>query len=310
MSQIRYRLARVDDLGGLHRTFNAAVQDLDRRNGRPAMERPQEHYDWQRRYILDQDGGGWWLAEDERGEILGWASAILREATWFLSGFWVRPDAQGMAIGSSLLARVLDYGRGQYQTHFVYASDDPRALSLYQRAGMAARFPIWRMGGNPHALGDYRLGDEVRVQPMTGATIGDQWTRSEIDRLDRLVRGATRPSDHNLWLGYLNSGGYSGQLYWRGERLLGYSYLSNWGLLGALVTAEAADFLPLLRHSLAQAAARGFGYVSCDLPSINADAVRLLLDHKWRIGAGHSFFLSSSPLGLMDRYIPSGAALF
>lgn len=310
MSQIRYRLATEADLGSLHRTFLAAVQDLDRRSGRPPVERPQEHYDWLRRHVMQLDSGGWWLAEDESGTVLGWTSAVLREATWFLSGFWVRPEAQGYGIGGNLLRHALEYGRGQYRVHFVYASDDPRALALYQRFGMAARFPIWSIAGNPAGLADYQLPPEIITQAFSGSTASDRQSRAALDELDAQVRGARRPADHSLWLGYVGSGSFSGQLYWRGNQPLGYAYISNWGMLGPVVTNTADDFLPALKHSLAQAARRGFGYVHCDLPSINSAAVRLLLDLRWRINSGHSFFLSSAPLGMMDRYIPSGATLF
>ncbi len=310
MSQLRYRLATEDDLTGLHQAFLAAVQDLDRRNGRPAVERPQEHYDWLRRHVLQHDGEGWWLAEDESSKVLGWSSAVLREATWFLSGFWVRPDAQGLGLGRNLLGRSLGYGRGQYQAHFVYASDDPRALALYQRHGMVARFPIWSISGSPRAMSDYRLASDIVVQPFSRASATDRQTRMALDELDSRVRGAMRVGDHNLWLGFVGGGSFSGQLYWRSGQPVGYSYLSNWGMLGPVVSADGRDFVPLLQHSLAVAAGRGFGFLHCDLPSINADAVRLLLDLNWRIASGHSFFLSSVPVGMMDRYIPSGATLF
>ena len=310
MAQIRYRLATEADLGGLHRAFLAAVQDLDRRTGRPQVERPQEHYDWLRRYVMQYDAAGWWLAEDEGGTVLGWSSAVLRETTWFLSGFWVRPEAQGFGIGRNLLQRTLEYGRGQYHTHFVYASDEPRALALYQRFGMVARFPIWGIAGNPAALAGYQLPSEIVVQPVSGSSASDRQTRLALDELDMKVRGARRPTDHNLWLGYVGSGSFSGQLYWRDGQPIGYAYMSNWGMLGPVVANAAGDFVLLLKHALGQAAQRGFGYVHCDLPSINAEAVRLLLDLRWRISPGHSFFLSSGPLGMMDRYIPSGATLF
>jgi GNAT superfamily N-acetyltransferase len=310
MSQIRYRLATEGDLSGLHRVFLAAVQDLDQRSGRPPVERPQEHYDWLRHHLMRHDGDGWWLAEDERGTVIGWSSAILREATWFLSGFWVRPEAQGLGIGRNLLQHSLEYGRGQYRVHFVYASDDPRALALYQRFGMVARFPVWSITGNPARLADFQLPADIVAQPISVATASDRQARLALDELDLRVRGARRPADHSLWLGYVGSGSFSGQLYWRGSQPIGYSYMSNWGMLGPVVAIKAGDFLPLLKHGLGLAARRGFGYLHCDLPSINAEAVRLLLDYRWRINNGHSFFLSSGPLGMMDRYIPSGATLF
>lgn len=310
MTQVRYRLATANDFGNLHRTFLAAVEDLDRRMGRGPVARPQEQYDWLRRHLLAQDAGGWWLAEESDGEILGWSCAVLRGATWFLSGFWVRPDAQGLGVGRNLLGRALDYGRGQYRVHFVYASDDPRALALYQRFGMVARFPIWNIGGNPQAMRDYQLPPDIIAQPFSRSSANDRRTRVALDDLDQQVRGAARPTDHNFWLGYVAAGSFSGQLYWRGSEPIGYSYLSNWGMLGPLVAADSHDFVPLFQHGLAMAAGRGFGYVHCDMPSINADAVRLALDLRWRIAPGHSFFLSSTPFGAMDRYLPSGATLF
>lgn len=312
MERVSYRLATEADLSGVHATFTAAVIDLDRRRGRTTADRPQHHYDWQRRYLLREDGPGWWLAVDERDRVLGWAAAVLRGGTWFLSGFWVHPQAQGYGIGGNLLGRALDYGRGRYECYFVYASDDARALTLYQRRGMYASFPIWRMSGDPARLRDYRLPNQlgITVQPISSTASTDMRLRAAIDHLDRQVRGAARPQDHAFWLGFVASGSFSGQLYWREGELIGYSYLTNWAVLGPVVSARIEDQAPILAHSISRAAGRGFNSVFLDVPSLNLAAIRLLLEHRFNLSEVHSFLLTNQPFGQMDRYLPSGATLF
>ncbi len=312
MERISYRQVTEADLGGIHATFMAAVADLDQRRGRQILDRPQQHYDWQRYYLLREDGPGWWLASDRGGRVLGWAAAVLRGGTWFLSGFWVHPQAQGQGIGSNLLARALQYGRDRYQSCFVYASDDARALTLYQRSGMYAQFPIWRMNGDPQRLRDYQLPDRygLSVQPLTAGMTQDGRIRAGLERLDRQVRGAARWQDHSFWLGYVGSNNFGGQLYWREGQLVAYSYVSNWGVIGPLVAERSEDVGPVLGYALGWAARQGYNRVFLDVPAVNIPAVRLLLGERFVISDVHSFFLTSQPFGQMDRYLPSGATLF
>src|SRR5437764_939636 len=89
-------------------------------------------------------GGG--DGHGEAGEVRGMVAAIVRGRTWFLSSFWVLPAHQGRGIGRPLLERALGYGRERgARVRAVWASLDARAQARYLSAGLAPRFPIYRM---------------------------------------------------------------------------------------------------------------------------------------------------------------------
>ena len=72
----------------------------------------------------------------EDGEIVGYGATIDAGAAVHLADLFVRPDRLGQGIGRPLLAEA--FGDASRRTTF--ASDDPRALPIYVRAGMR---PFW-----------------------------------------------------------------------------------------------------------------------------------------------------------------------
>ena len=97
--------------------------------------------DWIRertRSLIETDPGGQWLLEDEDGEAVGMASALVRDGIWGLSGMTVLPDRQAKGAGTKLMRAALTHAEGT-RGGLICSSVDPKAMRLYARAGFDLR---------------------------------------------------------------------------------------------------------------------------------------------------------------------------
>jgi GNAT superfamily N-acetyltransferase len=98
---------------------------------------------------LASDPDGYFCAVEE-GRIRGMVSALVRGRVWYLSMFFVLPGNQGRGLGRALLERALAYGEARgAEVRCTWATLDPRAQARYVMAGMAPRWPIYRLEGMP-----------------------------------------------------------------------------------------------------------------------------------------------------------------
>lgn len=127
-----------DDAEGVADVVRAADEDADRRAGReiePQKDESRQRFLAGMRRFVDVDPGGAWVAEDDDG-VVGMGEAIRRGDFWGLSMLFVHPRAQSQGIGRQLLDKTLSYAEGA-RVRMIMASDDPRALRRYSRAGLA-----------------------------------------------------------------------------------------------------------------------------------------------------------------------------
>jgi hypothetical protein len=251
------------------------------------------------------------------GRVLGWASSIVRGWLWFLSGFWVHPAAQGQGVGQRLLAlsRQTAPAAESSGVTCVYASRDHGALSLYQRAGMFAEWPLftWNGASGPRLLPAARqaLLDEAGLR-VTLLPPGQPFTPAEaaaVGELDAGIRGAgaDRSADHGFFRG---AGGFTGYLFWDVVgALAGHANLTAWGSIAPLLAATPEVQAPILAYLLAEAAESSLPAVGLDVPGVNRVLTGLLLERGFRL-VHYNFFLTSRPFGQFDRYAISGAVLF
>jgi predicted N-acetyltransferase YhbS len=88
-------------------------------------------------HLLRTDPDGAFVAERDGG-VIGVALALVREGVWCLSLLTVLPGEQSAGAGSALIERALAYG-GPASPGLIISSEDPRAQSLYRRAGFELR---------------------------------------------------------------------------------------------------------------------------------------------------------------------------
>jgi GNAT superfamily N-acetyltransferase len=130
----------------------ASSNDLLVRRGRPAARPADAPVASDARAGLASDPDGYFCAVEE-GRIRGMVSALVRGRVWYLSMFFVLPGDQGWGLGRALLERALAYGEARgAEVRCTWATLDPRAQARYVMAGMAPRWPIYRLEGDAAAV--------------------------------------------------------------------------------------------------------------------------------------------------------------
>lgn len=131
---------REDDLEDAERLTSFSYHELDARTlprslPDPTPRSPERGAIWVLRtaHTLATDPGGHWVAEDESG-LVGVATSTVRELTWILGSFAVRPALQGQGVGKQLLVAAASHGRGCLRG-MLSASSDPKAVRRYRLAG-------------------------------------------------------------------------------------------------------------------------------------------------------------------------------
>jgi GNAT superfamily N-acetyltransferase len=109
--------------------------------------------------------------------------------SWHLADLFVAPDRLGQGLGRRLLGALF----GNRQPRTTFASDDPRALPSYVRAGMAARWPALYLRAGPGEC--RRAGEDPRARRVEVVSADP----AELNDLERTWTGADRPADHAFW---------------------------------------------------------------------------------------------------------------
>lgn len=227
----------------------------------------------------------------DRGELVGFGNAIVREDRWFLSQLFVRPDVQGGGAGAAVLDHLLARREARSaRVRAVLSSDDPRALGLYLSRGMLpAGWSMVHMVRRVEPRAGPRPGTLSRLLPE------DQ---PGVDALDRQVRGWARTIDHALFreLG-------SGHAVRDGGELGAYLYVQPGGRVAPLV---ARDDVTLLEAADAADGLAG-PEAQWDVPSSASALVARLLDLGYR-PSWLSTFCADGPVGPFDRLALAGGA--
>jgi GNAT superfamily N-acetyltransferase len=181
------------DVAPVEALTGEAFYDLDVRTQRTGWPQPSRRSDeravaWRRRlsHLLGTDPAGCWVAEDADG-VLGAAVALVRDKTWLLSTYAVRPGVQGRGVGTQLLEAALSYGRGCLRA-MLAASEDPRAVRRYRLAGFTLHPTMLAWGTVDRAL--LPVVDRVRE--------GSAGDIDLMDSVDRRTRDAAHGPDHRL----------------------------------------------------------------------------------------------------------------
>jgi GNAT superfamily N-acetyltransferase len=195
-----------------------------------------------------------------REQIVGFASAIVREQLWYLSMLFVLPGLQGAGLGRALMAAVAPADRTMIRA-VATDSAQPVSNALYAGEGMAPRMPLLSLTGlprRPEAFGVLPSGivalafDEIAAGPPDGQ--GHRLLVDAIDALDRDLLGVVHPADHR----FLRMESRRGWLY-RGPdgAPVGYGYAGEAGRVGPVAVRDAALLGPVLGHLTSAVVPRG-----------------------------------------------------
>ena len=152
-----------DELEEVWRVHVASSSDVAARRGQPATRPADAPVASDARAGLASDPDGYFCAVED-GRIRGMISALVRGPVWYLSMFFVLPGDQGRGLGRALLEQALAYGDARgVEVLCTLATLDPRAQARYVMAGMAPRWPIYRLDGDVTAVA--RLKARVGLDP-------------------------------------------------------------------------------------------------------------------------------------------------
>jgi GNAT superfamily N-acetyltransferase len=281
-----------------HELMWASVTDLGRRQGTPLEGRATDWWASSEpiHRLLAQIAAEWWVAEETgSGQLVGFARSIERDGLFELTEFFVRPDVQSQGVGKALLERAFPAGRGTVRS--IVATSDVRAQARYYAAGTVARFPLFTLGGAP---GDPEPIPEVTAQPIDGERAIQAQREIELT-----VLGHRRSDDEIRWL--LDR--RRGNLYRRGDRLIGFSFLGRDGS-GPMAVLEPSDLPAVLLHVEGLARSIGLERLELQVPAPNDVAIRHLMGRRYRFDSWINILMSDRPFGQFDRFIPFSPPLF
>jgi len=276
----------------------ASSNDLSERRGRPAGRPADAPIPSDARAALASDPDGYFCAAEE-GQIRGMVSALVRGRVWYLSMFFVLPGDQDRGLGRALLERALAYGEARgAEMRCTWATLDARAQARYVMAGMAPRWPIYRLEGDAAAVARLKaragLGPREHTQPCDPGTA---------EKLTAEVLGHDRADDLAFW----RRDNAAAVAIERGGELAAFAYRRGERLGPAAGRDEAA-----LIQAVAAVAAEGAGSegrVTARVPGACASLLETLVRCGFRLG-DPSLFMASRPFGRPELYLPSGPILY
>lgn len=243
--------------------------------------------------------------------VIGFASAVVRGASWLLSMLFVLPEEQGLGLGRALIEAVLPPADAGLALNTAIDSAQPISLALYSNFGMVPRLPVVDLVGElrrPAAFPPLPSGvtatpfESIAAGPPGGD--GHRQLMGAVAALDLEVAGFEHPQDHR----YLRTRERHGFLYRdaAGE-VLGYGYGSEVGRVGPVAVRSPELVAPVLGHLFGAVRARGAYAVW--VPGTAADAITTLLAAGLRVEGFPILFCWDRPLVDYTRYLPISPGL-
>ncbi len=252
--------------------------------------------------LAEGASAGCWTARDV-DEPVGIAFAHALETEWFVSELYVEPSFRNAGLGWKLM-RQATADSGDVSLAGMIEADDVGSLAFFLRRGMGLHVPVLRITGEipseddlvQMAAGDYRFAT-VPIDPHAH--------KSEIDALDREVRGTARPQDHIAFTQLA-----TGTAFVLNDEIVGYTYVWPDGRIGPLVAASGAYLVQFFGFAL-MSLQRAYGASWCMalVPGSNVRIMRAAV----RIGLTLDqvrIFATDQPQIDLSRYVGFHALAF
>jgi GNAT superfamily N-acetyltransferase len=259
------RRTTAADVSVLFDIFNAAMRDVYLPHGFDPPAPPRDVFATQQQHLLEHDGELCAVAESG-GAVVGFASAWMRDDSWFLASLFVHPDVQARGLG----ARLLDAAWAAAGVHRRTVTDaiQPVSNALYTRRGLVPATPVLAFAGAP-AVHTSEGGD---LEVEAGASAADA---TELRDLDAAAYGFDRTIDHRLWERAAQ------RTVWRRDgRTVAYSYAFPDGTIGPVAGVDGVAAAAALRAELSRADRA----VRVRIPGTSRELVEVAVSSGLRLG--------------------------
>lgn len=276
------------------------------RNGRPPIKvRVNEPWPLNEHW-LRTDPEGSFVAVNEKGKIVGYVSALVREDEWYLADLFVMRSYQSKRVGSKLLEKAISYGtrNGCRRRSLCTFSINEQAVAVYSKMGMTPQRPILELRRaivpnrplpelEPDVKLDYReLHDETLVNHLT--------------RIEKKARGLRRPEEHFFWLSRPDHHVY----YFRdGRKTAGFAVATNVGGVGPIVASRPEYLWSLLCYAVKLTKFENTRQQIIYMPGENVEMVTSLLNAGFRVRQV-LLELGTEKLADLSIYIPGNLAYY
>jgi GNAT superfamily N-acetyltransferase len=292
------RPATAADSRACFDVFRNSLDDLMRRNGllAPGTAGPGADELWPAYEALFEHLAAtcaqWWVAEDDGGQITGYARSTRRAGVVELTEFFVAPGARVHGAGRALLERAFAPGIGAHRS--IIATVDAPAVALYLRFGVTHQTTGVDFTGRPRA-----------AEPPAGYEVADA-TLEQVLALEGELLGHARREDVSFMLANRPA-----VVLRRGRRDVAYAFLANeHGHAGPVGALDPADLPAALAHLEAAAYIAGIERLDLTVPLAARTAVDWLMAQRgFRIDPFYCLFLADGPWARLDRYLPFNPCL-
>ena len=292
-----------DDLLRSAQLMSRTVDSVRASAALPPLKMPAKTVPPLLRHIFEQDPDLSWGAYDG-DKLVGFATSHMRDRQWHVAYLFVDPDYQDKGLGAALLKTGLAEAekREAYITSTCTFTYNPKAIALYTRLGMFPRKNLMLMEG-PHCK---EMSCPPLPESITPRLIDSTSLLSDLNHMDREIRGINRAVDHCYWLA---DDSYTGYVFAMGDSLVGYAYISQQGFV-APVLAVRDTYLPdILIHCMHLLTKNYDVAPKLWLNGKNFGALQLLLNHGFRINE-IGLLMTNRMFCDMRRYLPSSLAVF
>ena len=257
-------------------------------------------------HLAVHDGGGF-LVASLADEVVGFAVSLIRSRQLVLTQLWLIPELADPHVTEVLLRRVMSHGvRAGVKDFASHVLGGAEQQAVCFRFGMRPRFPIYRLSLEPpRAL---QLGGQLaRLLPgfeVTAEGLDRRAGSADLERLDRLTRGISRPMDHEYWLHQRNLRLATVR---EGQRVAAYAYGGR-AQCGPVAASTTEAGLAALGWALLFAAQAEEERVTVLVPAVFEGAVEALLEAGAACSAVTQWMARQSTSG-MERYVLAGDTL-
>lgn len=258
-------------------------------------------------HLAHYDTDGFLIASQD-SSVLGFVPAYVRSRQLVLPQPWVLPEAREEGVTEVLLRRALAFGERSGAADFVAhllggAADQAAAF----RFGLRPRFPVFRLrlAAEPARQVGSELAKLLPGQELDPDELARRSGAADLERLDRLARGVSRPMDHDYWL---NARRLRLAKVKDGQRLAAYAY-GGAGQCGPVVGTTREAALAALGWALQFAGeASGATWVDVLVPAPFEAALEHLLDAR-AASLSVAAWMSRQPGPSLERVILASPTL-